>query len=39
VIGTDGIARLGRHLEDCGFALADRLSDGDTQTWTRQSGT
>ena len=37
VIGTDGIARLGRHLQNCGFALADQLSSGDTQTWTRVS--
>jgi FkbM family methyltransferase len=35
VIGADGVARLGRHLSECGFALNDRLSSGDTQTWGR----
>jgi hypothetical protein len=38
VIGTDGIARLGQHLRDCGFVLVDRLSTGDTQTWQRAGG-
>ena len=35
VIGTDGIARLGRHLSDSGFTPVDGLSSGDTQTWER----
>jgi FkbM family methyltransferase len=35
VIGTDGIARLGRHLRNSGFEPVDRLSAGDTQTWER----
>jgi FkbM family methyltransferase len=35
VIEADGIARLGDHLRQCGFALVERLSSGDTQTWSR----
>ena len=35
VIGTDGIARLERHLSDSGFAPVDDLSSGDTQAWER----
>jgi FkbM family methyltransferase len=35
VIGPDGVARLGRHLSDSGFAPIDRLSSGDTQAWGR----
>jgi FkbM family methyltransferase len=35
VIGPDGVARLGRHLSECGFAPIDRLSSGDTQAWGR----
>lgn len=39
VIGDDGVARIGRHLREQGFALADALSSGDTQTWTRDGRT
>jgi FkbM family methyltransferase len=35
VIGTDGIARLGRHLSSSGLAPIDGLSSGDTQAWER----
>jgi FkbM family methyltransferase len=35
VIGTEGVARLGRHLSECGFKPIDGLSSGDTQTWGR----
>lgn len=36
VIGDDGVARIGHHLREQGFALADALSSGDTQTWVRE---
>jgi FkbM family methyltransferase len=39
VIGTDGVARIGRHLREQGFVLADALSSGDTQTWMREGST
>ena len=35
VIGTEGVARLGTHLRECGFAPLDALCSGDTQTWAR----
>ena len=35
VIGPDGIERIGRHLQDCGFTPIGSLSSGDTQTWER----
>jgi FkbM family methyltransferase len=37
VIGAEGIARLGDHLRNNGFALVAKLSLGDTQTWERSA--
>jgi FkbM family methyltransferase len=37
VIGADGIVRLGQHLRASDFALVDRFSSGDTQTWARHA--
>lgn len=35
VIGTDGVARLGRQLRDRGFTAIEKLCSGETQTWAR----
>jgi len=35
VIGSEGIERLARNLQQSGFAANPRLSSGDTQTWER----